>query len=57
MKKKQTHDSTRVKGFYINELIRGFFGDRYEGKEMLKIMGLPPDAVPFSVVEIGRAHV
>ena len=50
MKKKQTHDSTRVKGFYINELIRGFFGDRYEGKEMLKIMGLPPDAVPFSVV-------
>lgn len=49
MKKKQTNDSTRVKGFYINELIRGFFGDQNEGKVMLKKMGLPPDAVPFSV--------
>ena len=49
MKKKQTHDSTRVKGFYINELTRGFFGDHYEGKEMLKRMGLPSDTVPFSV--------
>lgn len=47
MKKKQTHDSTRVKGFYINELTRGFFGDHYEGKEMLKRMGLPSDTVPF----------
>lgn len=49
MKKKQTNDSTRVKGFYINELIRGFFGNQNEGKVMLKKMGLPPDAVPFSV--------
>lgn len=49
MKKKQTHDSTRVKGFYINELTRGFFGDHYEGKEMLKRMGLPSNTVPFSV--------
>ena len=49
MKKKQTNDSTRVKGFYINELIRGFFGDNNEGKIMLRKMGLSPDAVPFSV--------
>ena len=49
MKKKQTNDSTRVKGFYINELIRGFFGDHNEGKIMLQKMGLSPDAVPFSV--------
>ena len=49
MKKKQTNDSTRVKGFYINELIRGFFGDHNEGKIMLRKMGLSPDAVPFSV--------
>lgn len=49
MKKRQTNDLTRVKGFYINELIRGFFGDHNEGKTMLKKMGLPPDTVPFSV--------
>lgn len=49
MKKKQTNDSTRVKGFYINELIRGFFGEQNEGKVMLQKMGLSPDAVPFSV--------
>lgn len=49
MKKKQTNDSTRVKGFYINELIRGFFGDHNEGRIMLQKMGLSPDIVPFSV--------
>ncbi len=49
MKKKQTNDSTRVKGFYINEFIRGFFGEQNEGKAMLQKMGLSPDAVPFSV--------
>ena len=49
MKKKQTNDSARVKGFYINELIRGFFGDHNEGRIMLKKMGLSPDIVPFSV--------
>ncbi len=48
MKKKQTNDSTRVKGFYINELIRGFFGEQNEGKLMLEKMGLSPDTVPFS---------
>ena len=49
MKKKQTNDSARVKGFYINELIRGFFGDHHEGRIMLQKMGLSPDIVPFSV--------
>lgn len=49
MKKKQTNDSNRVKGFYINELIRGFFGEQNEGKMMLQKMGLSPDTVPFSV--------
>lgn len=49
MKKKQTNDSTKVKGFYINELIRGFFGEHNEGKVMLQKMGLSPDVVPFSV--------
>ena len=49
MKKKQTNDSARVKGFYINELIRGFFGDHNEGRIMLHKMGLSPDIVPFSV--------
>ena len=49
MKKKQTNDSTRIKGFYINELIRGFFGDHNEGRIMLQKMGLSPDTIPFSV--------
>ena len=49
MRKKQTNNSTRIKGFYINEIIRGFFGDHNEGKIMLQKMGLSPDAVPFSV--------
>ena len=49
MKKKQTNDSTRVKGFYINEFIRGFFGDNNEGRETLSRMGLPSNSIPFSV--------
>lgn len=49
MKKKETNNQTKVKGFYINELTRGFLGDQNEGQIMLKKMGLPIDTVPFSV--------
>ncbi|GAY29918.1 hypothetical protein [Prevotella sp. MGM2] len=49
MRKKETNNQTKVKGFYINELTRGFLGDQNEGQIMLKKMGLPIDTVPFSV--------
>lgn len=50
MKRKVTCEKLKVEGFYINEIIAGFLGDQDEGKKMLKIMGLPTDVVPFSVV-------
>lgn len=49
MKKIETNDSTKVKGFYVNEIIRGFFGEKNEGKVMLSKMGLNSDEIPFSV--------
>lgn len=49
MRKKETNNQTKVKGFYINELTRGFLGDQNEGQIMLKKMGLSIDTVPFSV--------
>lgn len=49
MRKKETNNQTKVKGFYINELTRGFLGDQNEGQIMLRKMGLPIDTVPFSV--------
>ena len=49
MRKKETNNQTKVKGFYIHELTRGFLGDQNEGQIMLKKMGLPIDTVPFSV--------
>lgn len=48
MKKKETNDLATVHGLYINELIRGFFGEHSEGKKMLQMMGLPIDTLPFS---------
>ena len=49
MRKKETHNQTTVKGFYINDLTRGFWGDQNEGRAMLQKMGLPTDIIPFSV--------
>lgn len=48
MKKKETKDSVKVNGLYINDFIRGFLGEHKEGVDMLKGMGLPSDTVPFS---------
>lgn len=48
MRKKDTNDLVTVKGLYINELVRGFFGEHCEGKKMLQMMGLPSDTLPFS---------
>lgn len=50
MKRKQTDNLTKVNGFYVNELIRGFFGEQDEGKSMLIKMGFPSDQLPFSAV-------
>lgn len=50
MKKRSTGDELKVNGYYINELIRGFFGDQDEGRTMLRLMGLPTNEIPFSVV-------
>lgn len=58
MKRKQTDNQTRVNGFYVNELIRGFWGEHNEGKRLLKKMGLPSDRLPFSVaVFLQKQHV
>lgn len=48
MKKKETDFQTKVNGYFINELTRGFLGERGQGAWMLGYMGLPQDTVPFS---------
>ncbi|MCM1142618.1 MAG: hypothetical protein NC453_28945 [Muribaculum sp.] len=48
MKKRELNETIKVNGFYIHEVNLGFFGERNEGKRMLKEMGLPTDTVPFS---------
>lgn len=48
MKKKQTDDLTKASGYYINEFTRGFLGEKNEGNRMLRQMGLPEGAIPFS---------
>ena len=49
MKRKETNDKTKINGYYINELTRGFLGEQNEGNRMLNLMGLPINVVPFSV--------
>ena len=48
MKRKDIDKNTKVSGFYISELVRGFFGEQDEGKKMLALMGLPSERIPFS---------
>lgn len=49
MKRKETTNLTTVDGFYVKELIQGFFGEHNEGKFLLNQMGLSSDELPFSV--------
>lgn len=48
MKRRESNDVTTVQGLYINDFTRGFFGEHNEGNEMLKVMGLLIDTLPFS---------
>lgn len=50
MKRKQVNSLTKVNGFYVNDLIRGFFGEQDEGKAMLRMMDFSSDQLPFSAV-------
>ena len=48
----KTADSNLViNGLYVKSVATGFFGTNYNGKKMLKIMGLPKDVIPFDIVE------
>lgn len=49
MKRKEVNNTLKIDGYYISELIRGFWGEQNEGKIMLKKMGLPTNQTPFSV--------
>lgn len=51
MKRKEVNNKVKIKGFYVNELTRGFMGEQNEGKAMLKRMGLSSDTIPFSVIK------
>ena len=48
MRKKITSNQIKVKDLYVNDFIRGFFGDQSEGKKMLHGMGLSQEHLPFS---------
>lgn len=49
-KRTEVNDQLTVNGFYIKDVEQGFFGEQDEGKKMLKMMGLPNDVLPFSVI-------
>lgn len=44
----------RVNGFYIKDVIKGFFGEFDEGNWMLEQMGLPYNVIPFDVADFLR---
>ncbi len=50
MKRKETTNLATVDGFYVKELIQGFFGEHNEGKTLLNKMGLSSGELPFSAV-------
>lgn len=49
MKHISVNDKAKIKGFYVNEVIRGFWGEQGEGRKMLKLMGLDQRVIPFSI--------
>lgn len=51
MKKRKTDSDFKINGYYIQEFNQGFFGEHHEGQKMLKIMGLPTNAIPFSTAK------
>lgn len=54
MRKKRIKDKHKIRGFYLSEVIYGFFGDQDEGRIMLSKMGLQEDTIPFSVATFIR---
>lgn len=48
MKRKTTGEAVKAGGYYVNEFVRGFWGEYEEGKRMLETMGLSSDHLPFS---------
>lgn len=57
MRQRQTiNDNEQVNGFYINEVAFGFYGEKGEGREMLKLMGLSTEKIPFSIAILLQNH-
>ena len=48
MRRRNVDRNRTIKGYYVHEFARGFFGEQDEGRKMLRRMGLPADAIPFS---------
>lgn len=55
MKRREINYKAKINGYYVNEFISGFLGDKGEGKWMLKQMGLQADTIPFSAVSFFRS--
>lgn len=49
MKRKITGDDVKSGGYYVNDFVRGFWGEFDEGHRMLSQMKLPHNKIPFSV--------
>lgn len=56
MKRKQTDNLLKVNGFFINDVIQGFFGEHNEGKIMLEEMGFKSNNLPFSAAVLLQKH-
>lgn len=49
MKRKDIKENDSVNGLYLQDFIRGFMGEHDEGRDMLELMGLSSDSIPFSI--------
>lgn len=56
MRRRHTANEVTLKGFYINEVAQGFWGEQNEGRKLLALMGLPDDVIPFSIATLIQNH-
>lgn len=56
MKKRTADDRTKINGFYINDMLKGFLGSKNEGARMLSMMGMPEGGIPFSAAVFLRCR-
>lgn len=56
MKRKEIDDEAKVGRYYVSEAMKGFWGDKMEGRKVLSAMGLRTDQPPFSIASFLKSR-